>query len=493
MAQRNTSVQHEKEKPPCQTELIHPDSFEPHQHFYPKVLNASLHPMVGHFLSLSHQQLLTRYCHLHPEVNPEKLLSIIRHTPKAIFWAGADLFYVATASGQRKMVVIETNSCPSGQKSMPIFQEHSEESGYQLLIEQSFKPLLKGKRLPKGGLAVLYDKNKMGNSGYAAAMADAFDEPVYLVPCMNGEPEACARFNAQGVLEVLTPEDTWAPIRAAFRYVTQKPWNRIPLETKTFIYNPILACLAGGRNKLLAGKAYSLFNHKHVDDGLVIQHPETIMDVSKEEVPLWVSQFGGKAVIKNPYSNAGQGVYTITSEAELETFMAEEHPYQQFIVQSLIGNKNWSSITQKGQFFHIGMVPNKKKQIYISDLRAMICWTKEGFKPVSFYARRARSPLHDSVEGASSWDMLGTNLSVKEGENRWDTETSRLVLMDKKDFNRLGIGIDDLIEAFIQTVLSTVAIDQMAAQLIGSNGKFRKKLFASLDADETLMEEIYSR
>jgi hypothetical protein len=50
--------------------------------------------------------------------------------------------------------------------------------------------------------------------------------------------------------------------------------------------------------------------------------------------------------------------------------------------------------------------------------------------------------------------MLGTNLSVKLDNNQWTTETSRLLLMDRKDFNQLGLGVDDLIDAYIQTVLS---------------------------------------
>ena len=33
--------------------------------------------------------------------------------------------------------------------------------------------------------------------------------------------------------------------------------------------------------------------------------------------------------------------------------------------------------------------------------------------------------------------MLGTNLSVKEN-GEWKTETNRLLLMDRKDFNKLG-------------------------------------------------------
>lgn len=47
---------------------------------------------------------------------------------------------------------------------------------------------------------------------------------------------------------------------------------------------------------------------------------------------------GGDAVVLVPYSNAGQGVYTITSEDELDGFMQLQHNYDHFIVQSLIGN-----------------------------------------------------------------------------------------------------------------------------------------------------------
>ena len=31
----------------------------------------------------------------------------------------------------------------------------------------------------------------------------------------------------------------WIKIRACFRYVTQKPWNRIPVVTKTLMLNPV--------------------------------------------------------------------------------------------------------------------------------------------------------------------------------------------------------------------------------------------------------------
>ena len=59
-----------------------------------------------------------------------------------------------------------------------------------------------------------------------------------------------------------------------------------------------------------------------------------------------------------------------------------------------------------------------------------------GFKPLATYSRKARSPLTANLEGdLSSWDMLGTNLSIKI-DSAWSTETSRLLLMDTRDFNK---------------------------------------------------------
>jgi hypothetical protein len=470
-------------------ELRTPGDFEAENHFYPKALNSQIHPMISHFFNLSHHQLIKRYVHLNPTVCEDSLKKLLEYRSKYFFWGGADLFYVTTEKGNRKMVVLETNSCPSGQKSMPALSDSDEFRGYKSLIENSFLPALKGRRLPEGKLGVIFDKNYLEASGYASTIAELTGENVYLIPYYTNFKEHA--FFEDGILYVKDPEKGNVPIRAALRYVTQKPWNRIPVQTKTFIYNSTLVCLSGGRNKLLASKAYEIFNSEIHESGLNIVTPETIRDVSKLEIPLWVKKFGGYAVIKIPYSNAGQGVFTITNEKELDAFMANDYPYDQFIVQSLIGHFNWTSNSSTGNFYHIGTVPNKKGHSYVADLRMMTVSTPEGFKPVAVYARKAKSPLEDNlVSGEASWSILGTNLSVNKGENQWDSDTSRLMLLDRKDFNALGLGIDDLIEAFIQATLSIIAIDKMAMGLINQKGKFRKKLFRSLDNDESLMNEI---
>lgn len=471
--------------------LVRPGTFEPENHWYPKALNATVHPMMSYFLHLSSERIVERYCHLHPKVKKDFLLSIIQSQPRYFRWAGADLINVTNADGKRMMVVIENNSCPSGQKSMPLVEEMQEYGGYKRLIENTFIPMLQIKSsLIEGALAVIYDKNPMEASGYASVIADLMNEEVYYVYFPNEGWDDHLTFE-DGVLKIKTETGEWVNIRAAFRYVTQKPWNRIPVYTRTKILNPIISCLAGGRNKMIAAKAYDIYNAEIESEGLKINMPETIWDVSKNEVPIWVKKMGGQAVVKVPYSNAGQGVFTIVNPGELENFMASEFDYNQFIVQSLIGNYLWSSTSTKGKLYHVGTIPNNKNHTYVADIRMMVSATDNGIRPICVYSRRAKSPLPNYLaEGSNSWDSLGTNLSILNEDGSWGSDTNRLILMDRRDFNKLGIGLDDLIEAYIQTVLSTVAIDNMAQTLMNSKGRIRKKLFSALNNDPGLMEEM---
>ncbi|KAI9002639.1 hypothetical protein BC832DRAFT_621960 [Gaertneriomyces semiglobifer] len=527
--------------------FVHPGSFEPERHFYPRVLNASIHPLVSSFFSLGNERILARYTHLNPQVDKARLREILETRPEWFRWAGSDLLNVTTSTGRRQMLLIETNSCPSGQKSMPLLSElpspasstphtdHHEFGGYSTVISQTFRDLIAKTDPSTGALAVVFDKNPMEASGYAAVMAEVFNEPVWLVEWYPNTGWKVEKFGGEdldevesqevdehgeciswreGIMHVRGGSGVWHPIRAVFRYLTQKPWSLLPLQSRTLILNPILACLAGGRNKMMAARAYDFFNAELAGSGLAVRVPETIRNVTKSEVPLWVQSMGGVGVVKVPYSNAGQGVYTITSPGELANFMTTPHYYDKFIVQSLVGNASWSSLahvsgpgaTGKERYYHVGTIPDKKLQTYVCDLRVMICATKTGFRPVALYARRARKPLLQDLTSdptVTSWQMLGTNLSIKTAHG-WDTEASRLVLMDRKDFNQLGIGVDDLIDAYIQTVLSVVAVERMGARLMKPNTTtpvdplypwynekvFDFELFEALNPDKALLAEI---
>ncbi|KAF7720879.1 hypothetical protein EC973_005880 [Apophysomyces ossiformis] len=444
------------EKDEHKARKISQGEFESERHFYPRVLNAQIHPLVQSFFTLGNDRIIARYTHLNPQVKPEHLREILSYQPTHFQWAGSDLFNVTTASGQRQMIVIETNSCPSGQKSMPLLSEtdeHNEQGGYRQVIQQAFQSQL-SKADPKlGGLAVVCDKNMMESSGYAAVLSDVAKEDVWLVEWYVDDPDPNVKWE-DGVLHIRD-------------------------EAK-----------AGGRNKMMAARAYDFYNSELVDTGLGIRTPETINNVTRGEIPLWIHSMGGHAVLKVPYSNAGQGVYTITNEVELGAFMAEDHHYDKFIVQSLVGNASWSSVTRAGKFYHVGTIPNKKSNTFVSDLRMMVAGSENGFRPVCIYGRKARLPLTAKLDtDVNTWDMLGTNLSLKLPDGSWTTDTSRLILMDRKDFNQLGLGIDDLIDAYIQTCLAVIAIDRMASRLM-ANGRFDYNLFRSLNPDNALLKEI---
>ncbi|KAG4301558.1 hypothetical protein PCK1_002043 [Pneumocystis canis] len=474
--------------------LKKPGDFEPQECFYPRCLNAQIHPLVSSFFNLGNERIILRYCHLNPLVNEKKLRDCLNYIPTHFRWAGSDLFNVTNAHGQRQMIIVETNSCPSGQKSMPLLSDINEHGGYYTVLSTAFQSSLSQSDPQLGGLAVIYDKNEMEAIGYATVMADLTHEPVWMAEFYDDDPNPPVKWDG-GILYVRDKENIWHSIRACFRYVTKAPWNRIPLKTKTLVLNKVISCLAGGRNKMMAAKAYELFNAEMSGTGLMIRTPETLTNISKNEIPLIISSWGGNAVVKVPYSNAGQGVYIITDQKELDAFMQIDHHYDKFVVQSLIGNASWSSITKEGIQYHIGNIPDKKGKTFVSDLRCMVTvGDVGGFLPVAIYARRARKPLLRKLGDdplTTSWEMLGTNLSIKNPDGSFSTESQRLVLMDRKDFNTLGISLDDLIEGYVQTVLSVIAIDKLAKRLINDNtGEFDIELFRAMNPDDPLLREI---
>lgn len=471
--------------------LINPHSFNSYNHWYPKTLNAQIHPLVRFFMNMSKEQIIERFSYLNPSIDKEKLKLFLAYKPKYIQWAGTDLMHATTANGKKQIVVIETNSCPSGQKSFPLLDENQEQGQYSQLIKESFLPLWKKAKIKDGVTVVFYDKNEMENSGYAASIADAIDGPVHLVYYDKSILNKVVRINPiDNVVELLINNE-WKSVRAIFRYVTQKPWDRLPIISKTLIFNSILACISGGRNKLMASKAYSFLNSEIRSSNMKINTPETICDVSKNEIPLYLKKFDFKGVIKIPYSNAGQGVYIITNESELNKFMESDYPYDKFIIQQLVGHREWSSVTERGSLFQVGTIPSKKNNSYVFDFRFIVHATKDGIAPLAMYSRKAGIPLKENISEGETNEMLLTNLSIKNDDGSWGSDVSRLVLMDERDFNKLGLGIDELIEGYVQSVLSLIAIDSMAKKLISKKMKFKKKLFTSLNDDRKLIDEFY--
>lgn len=77
-----------KRSAPPQGHQVSSEHFEPEKHFYPRVLNAQIHPMVGYFFSLGNERIVARYMHLNPQVNEDVLRKCLDYVPKHFQWAG---------------------------------------------------------------------------------------------------------------------------------------------------------------------------------------------------------------------------------------------------------------------------------------------------------------------------------------------------------------------------------------------------------------------
>lgn len=446
--------------------LVEPGDFEATEHWYPRVLNSNIHPLVSYFLNLSHEQMVERYQRLNPASNPEAILSILTYQPLYFRWAGTDLMHITNHEGNRKLAVIETNSCPSGQKSMPLLDLNVEQGGYRRLIEKTFKPMVDALTID-GSLAVIYDKNPMENVGYAATIADVFGENVFLAKFDKADKNPPVKF-MDGYMYIRNECEEWIPIRAAFRYVTQEPWTRLPKNTKTLLLNPLEACLAGGRNKEVASGAYDWFNEEFKNHGISIFTPKTFTNVPFNELTKYFELLGGNMVIKVPDSNAGQGVFTVVSPDELDFALKQLTTTNTYLVQELIHSNYNKGLDPGKAWYHVGTIPDSKGRSYAFDLRLMMHATEEGIRPLAVYSRRSGYPLNQPLpDGMNSWEVYGTNLSIK-GDDGWTYADERLMLFDIRNFGQLGLGIDELIKGFVQSAMAVFAIDQNAIRTFGN-------------------------
>ena len=67
---------------------MEPDQFEPEMHYYPRVLNAQVHPLVAAFMKLGNERIIARYLHLNPRVNGGALRKLLGTQCRYFRWAG---------------------------------------------------------------------------------------------------------------------------------------------------------------------------------------------------------------------------------------------------------------------------------------------------------------------------------------------------------------------------------------------------------------------
>jgi hypothetical protein len=422
------------------------------------------------FLSLSVDDICKLYCENVKNIEYEDLIKILKYVPKYLFSSGADLMKV-TDRGEEKYCLIEVNSVATGVFGFPML--NSEYNPYQRIIEDSFSFLIK--EIPKGTgvIAILSDQIYKEVLGYCAMLPKILNESVYLIDLKDMKKAAEYYRVGNEYLEIKL-NGKWTPIRAAIKYVQDQPWLKMPIISKTFIFNNLLGCLCGGRNKSMANIAYKKLESS-LPKGVNINHPYTESNLTKKQV-LKLVEKRGIGVVKGLYSNSGREVFFLIKDRDIKEFEDTEFEYDNFIYQDLIGHQNWISDYEKTErFCHF--------YDYVYDIRLVISYTQEGFKPISILSRRAPKPLNPNLDEISDFkEMLLTNLSSCEDPNRF-------ILYDQKTVDLLGITLQDLIECYVQAVLATVSVDSLCKDMV-KDGKFDINSFSELNSDKKIVEEL---
>ncbi len=73
--------------------IVNAGEFEAEAHFYPRVLNAQIHPLVASFFALGNERIIARYVHLNPQINEDKLREVLSYKPQNFAWAGVLLSF----------------------------------------------------------------------------------------------------------------------------------------------------------------------------------------------------------------------------------------------------------------------------------------------------------------------------------------------------------------------------------------------------------------
>jgi len=293
------------------------------------------------------------------------------------------------------------------------------------------------------------------------------------------------------VKDDLEGETKWVPIRACFRTLSAAPWIRIPVSNnlKTFMYPHPITCLTTGKNKLLANYAYEQFNEKYRGFGLEIKTPRTVSGVEKKDIREIIKQeFGFRAIIKTPYDGHGRGIYVVRDEADVDKFLAlDSSRYNLFLVQDLIGFETDICKDNPSRYTHVGYVgPDHSKYAY--SLRMIVTDSPTGYKLICICGARASMPFYrgraDVVDEQSDLSYI-TNIVPKELEGM-----ERDIPASEDGVKRMGFTVDNVVDAYLQSVMCMLAIDQVCQNLFREDGCLDLELLKKLCPDPQLLSEV---
>lgn len=463
--------------------------------------NVAIHPTVQILFGMSNDMILERYKAHNPDVDLEALKKYFSYESKHLQWGATDvfpsikLFETVDLNGERIKVVqklayvIENNTVPGVQHSIPIDDTDPERpSGFFPIMKNMFLYHIRDIDKSEGVLAIFVDMaSEQSGIEYAEALAMISGEPVYLVKFKLGVESMVEIIDGRAYIK---NNPTNIPIRAIFRYMTDEELPHIFINLKTRIINTYEASLAGGGNKNVAAIAYREFNEelKTRKIGVQIRTPKTFPNVPLDKIQEVYQMLGGCIVIKEPSFHSGKGIYPIICQTALDKFLQTDHESKTFLVQELIGHPDWNSNSDK--LYHRGTVPDRWGRSYIYDMRFLCINTQYGYRPIALFARRASKPLTTKDDSSNLWDIIGTNMGSINSEGKLVLDQSRAMYSSMYEFDNYGLNLDDLIDVYVQSILTMLAIDQMALKLT-RNGKFDKEMYKMMvNPNDLLLSKI---
>jgi len=378
--------------------------------------------------------LAASYAARHPGVDRDETTALLCSEARRFYLAGVDLMTVGDARDSR-FVVIEINSAPGFAYCTP--GRDAWERAYRrtadLLLE----------RLPRAqwpDVALLTEsKIPIETEGFSAVLRDSIGAEVpVLAPA---DLRAVCR-DAAGNRVRLTVRGR--PLRGGLRYLHLNPWELLPPNAEGVFVNGTDVDLAGGRDKIAAHHAFTLFNDRYARRGLAIHTPPTRIVERDEPAP----RSDRLVVRKVPHGNSGIGVDFVPSS----TPAGYRHLEQQLLLPPGHEVDDYPPLRP--------LVAGGERYVY--DLRVVIGGTRRGFVPLMMYARRARRPLRDlrSLDPAVLDDFLKVNIARVARHGSIVLEEERLTLPDAAGAASLGLSRDQLVDAVVQSILATIAVDR---------------------------------
>ncbi|XP_037025300.1 uncharacterized protein LOC119066766 [Bradysia coprophila] len=457
------------------------------------VFNKTLNQEIVDFMkNWSTAQIIESYTQTRPHVNQQVLKGLLTENPTFVLYSGVDLIYSKGRNGKKKFLLIETNVYTAGQDAMPPSAQVYETHSNLCVLNDEWKR----QPVEAGGLAHMYGRKTRRDYAYPHIMAKLTKESIHVVPMFSkredGEIETLYRF-VDGTMQVKY-KDEWQNIRACFCTMSYRTWSFFPVTNnlKTYMCPHPIAGLVG-KNKILSEYAYRDFNEKYSKHGIQIRGPKTMVGIAKADIREIVEQnFNGRAVIKTPYDSQGRGVYIIRTDGDLDDFYAkDESDYSLWVVQELIGLEACPNDRYQQIGFHLD------GQMYAYSVRIIACNSPSGFKMITICSARAPAPFAKDGETADIAPGLLHKIKTVHEDDVYVTNIAsnpdgelRSFYFDDAGVKGMGIGMDDVIDGFMQTVYCTHAIDNMCKKLIMENGELDVQLLRELNPDPQLLAEV---